>query len=55
MHLPPLMIASISSYIRFYKNYAARRWDGMTPMEYGILLITIGVIGFVMMRNASRK
>jgi hypothetical protein len=55
LNLDSLLLASFSSYLRFYRNYAERRWDNMTPMEYGVLLIGVGVFGFLLMKNASRK
>ena len=49
------LLASFTQYLRFYRSYAERRWDNLTPMEYGILLISVGVFGWVLMKNASRK
>lgn len=49
------LLTTFTQYLRFYRNYAERRWDNMTPMEYGILLISIGVFGWMLMKNASKR
>lgn len=45
----------VSYYLRFYRNYALDRWDALTPMQYGVLLISIGVFGWILMKNAANK
>ena len=50
-----LIIASVSRYLQFYQKYAADKWAHLTPMEYGILLISVGVFGWVLMKNASKR
>lgn len=42
-------------YYRFYTSYGVQRWNNMSPMEYGTILIMIGVLGWFMMRNAVRR
>ncbi|MCA9056082.1 MAG: hypothetical protein KDA75_19755 [Planctomycetaceae bacterium] len=51
----PYLLASFSQYLRFYRDYFSAKWEYMTPMEYGILLISIGVFGFALMKNASKR
>jgi hypothetical protein len=46
---------TVGDYLRFYGDYAAQRWNHLTPMEYGIILISVGVLGWVLMKNASRR
>ena len=46
---------TVLTHLRFYKKYAAIRWEHLSPMEYGSLLMLIGLIGFICMRNAGRK
>lgn len=55
MNIPWILLADLMYYLRYYRRYAERRWDQMTPMEYGILLISVGVFGFILMKNASRR
>lgn len=42
-------------YVRFYQDYAQNKWANLTPMQYGILLISVGVVGWILMKNASRR
>ena len=41
-------------YMRFYRNYALDKWETITPMQYGVLLISIGVFGWILMKNAVK-
>lgn len=41
-------------YLRFYREYALDKWNHITPMQYGILLISIAVTGWLLMKNMSR-
>lgn len=50
----PLVIA-MSSYLDFYCRYFTKQWHDMTPTKYGMLLIAIGVIGFIMMKSSNRR
>ncbi len=43
------------SYMDFYQTYAANRWNHLQPMEYGVLLISIGVFGWLLMKNAAHR
>ena len=38
-------------YMAFYRQYFERAWANMSPMEYGYLLVTIAVIGYLSMRS----
>ncbi len=48
------LLNDVQHYLRFYRDYAGDRWDEMTPMQYGCLLIGIGLAGWIMMKNAVR-
>jgi hypothetical protein len=41
-------------YMRFYKKYALDSWTDMGPSEYGVLLLSIGVFGWLLMKNGTR-
>lgn len=41
-------------YMRFYREYALDAWADMGPTEYGILLLGIGVFGWLLMKNGAR-
>lgn len=41
-------------YMRFYRDYALKAWADMGPTEYGMLLLSIGVFGWLLMKNGTR-
>lgn len=41
----------VLDYLYYYKTFALRSWHNMTPAQYGCLLITIAVVGWVMMKS----
>ena len=41
-------------YLNFYREFAISTWDHMTPMQYGTLLIGIGVFGWVLMKTSFK-
>lgn len=43
------------NYLDFYCRYFTKQWHDMTPMKYGVLLIAIGVVGFLLMKNGTRR
>lgn len=51
--------ASFSSQVRYYANwyyeFGADTWSNMTPMQYGTLLILIGVFGWILMKTTFSK
>ncbi len=53
-----VMLNSFSSraryYSDFYQEFAADAWDNMTPMQYGTLLIGIGVFGWILMKTSFK-
>ena len=42
-------------YSAFYSRYFTTQWSHMTPFKYAALLISIGVVGWMMMRNSVKK
>ena len=46
---------TLSHYVKFYKSYAMHRWYGLTPQEYGGILILIAVVGYLAMGNAKKR
>ncbi len=42
-------------YWRFYQQYAVEKWNHITPMQYGLLLISIAVFGWLLMKNMGRS
>lgn len=44
-------IDSFNYYLRFYQNSAYSAWVNMGPREYTITLVTVGLFGWLLMRN----
>jgi len=42
---------TVSSYLVIYKRSAVSAWDNLTPQGYAIVLITIAIGGWIMMRS----
>lgn len=52
---PQLLLAgTLDRYWDFYCQYAAEKWHNLTPMQYGSILIGIGVFGWILMKSANR-
>lgn len=45
----------INSYLNFYSRFFSEQWRDMSPMKYGLLLISIGVVGFLLMKNGNGR
>ena len=41
-------------YGHFYVKYVNDMWNGMSPMEYGFLLIAIAGAGYFLMKNSVK-
>ncbi|MEW4488964.1 hypothetical protein AB1L42_12835 [Thalassoglobus sp. JC818] len=50
MHL--ILAMSIGQYLRTYKRYAFDFWENLTPMQYGAVLLTVFVAGFLLMKSS---
>ena len=46
---------SITRYAKFYSQYASNAWANMTPSQYGILLVSVAVFGWILMKSGSRR
>lgn len=44
----------VTRYLNFYADYAMQKWDNITPMQYGYLLIGVGIFGWVLMKSIRR-
>lgn len=45
----------IQYYGRFYYRYAIDQWDALSPMQYGALLVGIGLFGWILMKSTIQK
>lgn len=46
---------TVGSYCDYYVWFAGDQWSHMTPVKYTSLLISIGLIGFLMMGRGNKK
>ncbi|TWT59970.1 hypothetical protein [Rubinisphaera italica] len=46
---------SICFYANFYYTFVLRWWSNITPAEYGVVLIGVGIFGWILLKSASRK
>lgn len=44
-----------SYYSKYYWDYLCKVWNEMTPMSYGILLVCIGIFGWLFMKSGLKK
>ena len=44
----------VSRYVHFYQKFLTQKWDNLTPMQYGTMIIVIAVFGWVLMRSARK-
>lgn len=42
-------------YSAFYSRYFSQQWAHMTPVKYVALLLAIGAVGWMLMRNSVKK
>jgi hypothetical protein len=42
---------TVQDHLYYYQTHLLRSWHNMSPMQYGYLLITIAVIGWLMMKS----
>lgn len=47
------MYLTIDEYLHFYKKFLLQSWDNMGPQEYVITLLSVGLVGWYMMRKAG--
>jgi len=46
---------NICFYADFYYDFVIRWWSTISPAEYGAVLIGVGVLGWVLLKSASKK
>ena len=44
----------VYDYFYYYQRFLLKSWHNMTPMQYGYLLVTIAVVGWIMMKSQQR-
>jgi len=53
--MPALLANVVTRYAKYYSEYASNAWTNMTPPQYGILLISVAVFGWLLMKSGSRR
>jgi hypothetical protein len=47
------MYSSLNDFLLFYKKFLLQSWNNMGPTEYVVTLVSVGLIGWFMMRKAG--
>ncbi len=47
------MYNTLDDYLLFYKKFLLQGWNNMGPQEYVIALLSVGLVGWFMMRKAG--
>jgi hypothetical protein len=42
-------------HLEFYQAFVLKSWADITPMEYGVLLAGVGLIGWLLMRHGAAQ
>lgn len=45
---------NVNYYLGFYKNFFLHAWNNLTPMQYGMLLVAVAVIGYLLMKSGAK-
>jgi hypothetical protein len=46
---------TVCSHCGYYVWFVENQWSHMTPVKYATLLITIGLVGFLMMGRGNKR
>ena len=49
-----IAMLNVNYYLSFYKNFFLRGWNNLTPMQYGMLLVGVAVIGYLLMKSGAK-
>lgn len=47
------MYSTIDDYLLFYKKFLFQSWNDIGPQEYVITLLSVGLIGWYLMRKGA--
>ncbi|HUG93756.1 MAG TPA: hypothetical protein VML55_23205 [Planctomycetaceae bacterium] len=45
---------SFNGYVQYYRDFLLGQWRDMSPVGYGLLLVSIGVFGWLLMRSGTK-
>jgi hypothetical protein len=49
------MMVTARGYYAFYGRFFADQWYGLNPVRYGVLLIGVGVFGWLLMKSGNKR
>ena len=49
------MMAFFRGYYAFYSRYFSEQWVNLSPMKYGVLLIGVGIFGWLLMKAGNKR
>jgi hypothetical protein len=49
------IVLYVNAYIEYYRQTFLSQWNGMSPLKYGGVLISIGVFGWLLMRSGPKR
>jgi hypothetical protein len=49
------MMVTARSYYAFYGRFFADQWYGLNPLRYGVLLIGVGIFGWLLMKSGNKR
>ena len=41
-------------YMHFYRKFMMDSWDNITPRQFGVMVVAIAVMGYVLMKAGSK-
>lgn len=50
-----LLASAVGRYARYYVQFASNAWTNLTPPQYGMLLTSVAVFGYLLMKSGARR
>jgi len=48
-------LVTVRSYYAFYGTFFSNQWTHMSPPKYGVLLIGVGIFGWLLMKAGNKR
>jgi hypothetical protein len=49
------LMVTCRSYYAFYDRYFSDQWHNLNPVKYGMLLIGVGLFGWLLMKSGNKR
>ncbi|HXY33431.1 MAG TPA: hypothetical protein VEI07_04340 [Planctomycetaceae bacterium] len=49
------LMVTARSYYAFYTRYFNDQWSSLNPIKYGVLLIGVGLFGWLLMKSGNKR